>query len=187
MTRETETGPWTLVAPAEGEKLDNSKTSSLNYALSNPLFDDVASPDTSTETTGLDQPVVARLETFEGFNYIVKIGRPTADDKYHLSVQVEGTYPLERTPPADESADDKERLDREFKEALAKLDEKLTREQSKGRWVYLVSKWTVDSLLKTRADFLDTKSETETSAPADSAPAELEDSNADSIVPTLFE
>ncbi|MCL4179419.1 MAG: DUF4340 domain-containing protein [Verrucomicrobia bacterium] len=187
LTRETETGPWTLVAAAEGEKLDNSKTSSLNYALSNPLFDDVASPDASTETTGLDQPVVARLETFEGFNYDVKIGRQTADEKYHVSVQVEGAYARERTAPADETAEDKERLDREFKETLAKLDEKLTREQSKGRWIYLVSKWTVDSLLKTRADFLDTKSETETSAPDDSDPSEVEDSNGDSLVPTLFE
>jgi hypothetical protein len=190
LTRETETGSWNLVDASESEKLDSSKTSSMNYALSNPLFDDVVSPDTDPETTGLEQAVNARLETFEGFNYQVKVGNKTADEKYYVSVQVEGAFARERSAPAEETAEDKERLDREFKEKLAKLDEKLAREQTKGRWIYLVSKWTVDPLLKTRADFLEVKSEPEAAAEGEGDEGEepvLEEPEGEPLVPTLFE
>jgi hypothetical protein len=185
LTRETETGPWSLVDPAEGEKLDSTKTSSMNYALSNPMFDDVVSPDTGAEITGLDQPLVARLTTFEGFDYVVNVGNKTSDDKYYVSVLVEGGFERERTPPADESAEDKERLDREFGEKLTKLDEKLAREQARSRWVYLVSKWTVDPLLKTRADFLETKEDVTKTDPAEE-PLE-EDIDDLPLVPNLLE
>jgi hypothetical protein len=187
LTRETETGPWTLVDAAEGEQLDTSKTSSLNYVLSNPMFDDVISPDTSPDTTGLDQPIVARLETFEGFHYTVKVGNKTDDDKYYITVQTEGSFARERTPPADESEEDKERLDREFKEKLTKLEEKLAQEQAHGRWVYLVSKWTVDSLLKGRGDFLESESEPASVTEADQDGPSEQDFDADPLVPNLFE
>jgi hypothetical protein len=64
--------------------------------------------------------------------YTVKVGNKTDDDKYYVSVQVEGNFDRERAPGADETEEDKERLDREFKEKLAKLDEKLAREQAMG-------------------------------------------------------
>src|SRR2546430_12704710 len=35
-------------------------------------------------------------------------------------------------------------LDKEFKERLAKLEEKLKQEKGFEKWTYLVSKWTVD-------------------------------------------
>jgi hypothetical protein len=194
VTRETESGPWALVDPAEGEKLDTTKTSSLNYLLSNPMFDDVVSPDATPETTGLDQPLIARLETFEGFAYSVKVGNKTDDDKYYVSVQVEGNFDRERAPMADETEEDKERLDREFKEKLAKLDEKLAREQASGRWVYLVSKWTVDGLLKGRGELLESKTEPEAAAEDaedhtghDHGEEGGEDGDGELLVPQLFE
>jgi hypothetical protein len=186
LTRETETGAWSLVDPAEGEKLDSTKTSSMNYVLSNPMFDDVVDPEAGPDVTGLDQPLLAKLETFEGFNYLVKVGSKTADDKYYVAVEVTGDFERERTPPAEESAEDKERLDREFKEKLSKLDEKLTREQGKGRWVYLVSKWTVDPLLKTRADFLETKSENAAEPESSDVPVDEEGDDLP-LVPNFLE
>jgi len=189
VSRETETGPWSLRDPAETEKLDTTKTSSFNYLLSNPMFDDVLSPDVGPETTGLNQPVVARLETFEGFTYTVKIGNKTADDKYHVAAEVEATFDRERAAGADETEEDKQRLDTEFKEKLAKLDEKLAREQAHARWVYLVSKWTVDALLKGRGELLESKPATE----ADTEATDEDHSHADEdlesapLVPSLFE
>jgi len=191
LNRETETGPWSLVDAAEGEKLDTSKTSSINYVLSNPMFDDVMTAEAGAEVAGLDQALVARLETFEGFKYAVKVGNKTPDDKYYLSVQVEGAFARERTPSADEKEEDKERLDTEFKEKLAKLEEKLAQEKSRDGWIYLVSKWTVDPLLKLRADFLESKtdeSQTEDDAPEPADPDEDEDeSDVPPLVPQLFE
>jgi hypothetical protein len=189
VSRETETGPWSLKEPAETEKLDTTKTSSFNYLFSNPMFDDVVSPDVNSETTGLDQPLVARLETFDGFTYTVKIGSKTADDKYYVAAQVEGNFPRERVAVADEKEEDKQRLETEFKEKLAKLEEKLAREQAHARWVYLVSKWTVDSLLKGRSELLESKPATETAtegADEDHSHAD-EEMESEPLVPALFE
>jgi hypothetical protein len=189
VSRETETGPWSLKDPAETEKLDTTKTSSFNYLLSNPMFDDVLSPDVGPEITGLDQPVVARLETFEGFTYTVKIGNKTADDKYHVAAEVEATFDRERAAGADETEEDKQRLDTEFKEKLAKLDEKLAREQAHARWVYLVSKWTVDALLKGRGELLESKPATEATTEATDEDHSHADEDLESapLVPALFE
>jgi hypothetical protein len=188
VSRETETGAWSLTDPAETEKLDTTKTSSFNYLLSNPTFDDVLSPDVSSETTGLDQPLVARLETFEGFGYTVKIGSKTADDKYHVAVEVEGNFDRERAAGADEKEEDKQRLDTEFKAKLAKLDEKLAREQTHARWVYLVSKWTVDALLKGRGELLESKPATEATAgdPTEDHSQADEEIEPEPLVPDLF-
>ena len=57
------------------------------------------------------------------------------------------------------AAEDKARLDKEFKETQKKVEDKLSQEKSYEKWVYLVSNWTVDSLLKERAQLLVEKKE----------------------------
>jgi hypothetical protein len=79
LTRETETGDWTLADKKEGEELDKGKSSSVSYALSSPSFNDVVSPASKPEETGMDKPVVASLETFDNFVYTVKIGKKTKE------------------------------------------------------------------------------------------------------------
>ncbi len=154
ITRETESGEWKMAEAKEGEKFDNAKASSLNYALSSPSFNDVASPDLKPEETGLAQPIVAKLETFEGFTYTVNVGAKTNEDNYFFKVSVQGNVPKERPPAKDEKPEDKAKLDKEFKEKTEKTQEKLKYEQKLDKWTYLVSKWTVDALLKERKDFL---------------------------------
>ncbi len=107
----------------------------------------------------MDNPVVARLETFDGFNYTVKIGTKTNDDNYYVNTSVSAELPKERTPGKDEKPEDKEKLDKELKEKSSKLDEKLKQEKAFEKWTYLVSKWTVDPLLKERKDLLAEKKE----------------------------
>ena len=62
--------------------------------------------------------------------------------------------PKERTPGKDEKPEDKAKLDKEFKDQQQKLEDKLAQEQAYEKWVYLVSSWTVDSLLKDRSQLL---------------------------------
>jgi len=180
--RETESGEWKLADAKEGENFDASKASGLNFALSSPSFNDVVSPDAKPEETGLAQPTVAKLETFEGFAYTVQIGK-TNDDAIYLKASVEGNFPKERTPGADEKPEDKEKLDKEFKEKTDKLQEKLKSEQAHAKWAYLVSKWTVDALLKERKEFMAEK-KAETPAPA-AEPAPLEVPPVETIPPEL--
>jgi hypothetical protein len=76
-----------------------------------------------------------------------------------MVVVVTAQIPKERTPGKDEKAEDKARLDKEFKEKQKKFEDKLSQEKSFEKWVYLVSNWTVDSLLKERAQLLVEKKE----------------------------
>ncbi len=157
--RETESGDWKLADTKPEENFDHSKASGLNYALSSPSFNDIASPDLKLEQTGMSQPTIAKLETFEGFIYTVDVGSKTNDDNYFLKVKVEGNFAKERAPGKEEKPEEKEKLDKEFKDKTEKLNEKLKNEQKLEKWTYLVSKWTVDSLLKERKDFMGEKKE----------------------------
>jgi hypothetical protein len=159
VTRDTETGSdWKLADAKPEEKLDSAKTSSFSYALSSPSFTDVMPPDTKPEQTGLDKPTVITLDTFDNFAYTIKVGQKT-NDNLPMVVAIMAQIPKERTPGKDEKAEDKTRLDKEFKDKQKKLEDKLSQEQAYEKWVYLVSNWTVDSLLKDRSQLLVEKKE----------------------------
>jgi hypothetical protein len=158
ISRETESGEWKLADAKGDEQLDSSKSSSVTSALSYPSFNDIAL-EAKVEETGLDKPLLATIETFDGFVYTAKVGKPATNDNYYFQIAVTGNFPKERTPGTDEKPEDKEKLDKEFKEKTDKLQEKLKTEQALGKWTYLVSKWTVDPLLKERKDLVAEKKE----------------------------
>jgi len=174
LTRETENGPLTLADAKPGEQLDAGKSAPAGNALSFPSFTDVVSPEAKPEETGMNSPVVAKLETFDGFSYTVKTAGKTNEENYYLNMNVSADLPKERTPGKDEKPEDKEKLDKEFKEKTTKLEEKLKQEKAFEKWTYLVSKWTVDPLLKERKDLLAEKKEEpkkEEKPPGPGAPA----------------
>jgi hypothetical protein len=157
LTRETESGDWKLTDAKPAEQLDSTKTSSVSNPLSSPSFSDV---DTASkpEQLGLDKPTVVTLDTFDNFTYTLKVGQKT-NDNYPLLVAVSAQLAKERTPGKDEKAEDKDKLDKAFKEQQKKLEEKLAQEQAFQSWTYLVSSWTLEPLLKNRAQLLVEKKE----------------------------
>jgi len=166
LSRETEAGEWKLADAKPGEQLDASKTSSFNSALGSPTFSDISS---KMDLVGANPTQVA-VETFENFNYALKVGAKT-NDNYPLIVSVTADVAKERTPGKDEKPEDKEKLDKEFKEKTGKLVEKLAQEQAFGKWVYLVSSWTLDSVLKERSQLLVDKKDEKKDAAAKDAKA----------------
>lgn len=168
LTREVENGEIKLADAGPAEQLDAGKSAPLGNALSAPSFTDVVSPQAAAAETGMDRPILARIETFDGLIYDMKVGNKTSDENYFFSISVTANPPKERTPAQDEKPEDKDRLDKAFKESIAKLEEKLKQEKGFEKWTYLVSKWTVDPLLKERKDLLSEKkdeSKSETPAP----------------------
>jgi hypothetical protein len=174
LRRETESGEWLLADVAGDERVDSSKVSGFSSALSWPSFNDVL-PDAKPAEVGLDNPIVVGITTFDGFTYTLHVGDKSGEDAYHLSLQVAGDFPKERSPGADEKPEDKEKLDKEFKEKTEKLQEKLKNEQALSRWIYLVSKWSLDSVLKERHALLAEKKaeETEKVAPPPASTPDL--------------
>jgi hypothetical protein len=188
LTRETESGEWKLADAKGDEKADSGKVSGMNYLLNSPSFNDVALNwsfnDTNKPTT------TATLQTFENFTYGVKLASKGGDD-YYLNISVNAELPKERTGVStNETKEVKEKLDKEFKEKKEKLGEKLKAEQSCGKWTYVVSKFTVDNLLKERKDLLAEKKEEPKKDDAKPAEPKKDETKkdagpADSLVPTL--
>ena len=146
ITQPNEADSWTLTHIKEGddmalsdakpeEKLDSSKGNSAGRVLGSPSFDDIASKSAKPEETGMDKAVTATIDTFEGYNYVVKMAKK--DDEHYMSLAASGTRLAQadetaaRTPQPDESnpraqakdekPEDAERLDKEHNAALAKL------------------------------------------------------------------
>jgi hypothetical protein len=159
VTRDTESATdWKLVDAKPDEKLDSAKTSSFSYAMNAPTFNDVLPGDTKPATLGLDTPTIVVIDTFDNFTYTLKLGTKT-NDAVPMVVTVAAQIAKERTPGKDEKAEDKTKLDKEFKEKQTKFEEKLAQEQAYGKWIYQVSSWTVDSVLKERNQLLVEKKE----------------------------
>ncbi len=150
LSRTNETADWTLADPREGETVDKNKLSGFNWAFSSPSFTDVHPKDAEAVKDAFANPVVVNMATFEGFSYEVKIGSQPDPENFFITVAASGDFPKERTVPADETAEDKEKNEKAWKEQQDKLKEKLKKEQGLGNWVFKVAKWTVDSVLKDR-------------------------------------
>jgi hypothetical protein len=170
LEREKEGGEWKLADAKPGEQLDTGKSGSVTSALSSPSFNDVAT-NTAPDKTGMDKPIVAKLTTFDGFNYEAKVGGKTGEDNYYFQVAVEASLPKERTAGKDEKPEDKTKLDKEFKEKNDKLQEKLKTEKDYAKWTYVVTKWSIDPLLKERKDLLAEKKEEPKPATTNAVPS----------------
>jgi hypothetical protein len=151
LSRTNEFGEWNLADAKPEEKLDTSKVSGFNTVLSSPSFNDVL---LTPPADAFEKPVQAVVQTAGGFTYDVKIGKAGADDVYPIQVAVAAELQKERVAAADEKKEDKDRLDKEFKDKLAKQQEKLKKEQAYAKWTYSISKWSIDSLLKNRSELL---------------------------------
>ncbi len=157
LSRETETGEWKLADTKPGEQLDTTKVSGVASPLSSLSFANVAAG-AKPESLGLDKPTVVNIETFDSFTYTLKVGQKT-NDNYPLTIAVAAQLPKERTPGKDEKPEDKTRLDKEFKDSQKKLEDKLSQERTCEPWIYLVSTWTVEPLIKERSQLLAEKKE----------------------------
>lgn len=167
LSREMENGEIKMADLKEGEQLDAGKSSSIGWIFSSASFADVADPKTPPSATGLDNPVTAVIETFDGFTYTVKIGAKSGEENHYFAFTVTANLPKERTPGKDEKPEDKDRLDKEFKEKLAQSEEKLKQEKAYEKWTYLIARWSVESLLKERKELLvDKKAEAAAAADA---------------------
>jgi hypothetical protein len=157
LSRTNETAEWTLAEAKPGEQLDAAKTSPLATALASPNFSDIATS-VKPEALGLDKPTVVTFETFEDFTYTLKVGQKT-NDIIPLTLTVSANLPKERVAGKDEKPEDKAKLDKEFKDKQKVLQDKLAQEKSYENWTYLISSWTLDAVLKERAQLFVEKKE----------------------------
>jgi len=153
LVRASGTNDWQLADAKASEKLDSAKISSVTSPFSSPGFHDVLSPDTKPEVSGLTNVTVVKVETFDGFNYTVKLG-PKRNEDFPAAVTVAANLPFARAVGKDEKPEDKTKLDADFKDRQKKLAEKLADEKKFEGWVYLLPAYKVEPLLKTRSQLM---------------------------------
>lgn len=158
LTRDSESGEWKLADAKPGEQLDSSKTTALSNPLSSPTFNDVT-PGGKLGGTGTNAPTVVKIDTFDNFHYTIDVGAKTNDD-YPVTVATTAEIAKDRTPGKDEKPEDKAKLDKDFKDAQQKLEDKLKQEQSYANWTYTVSSWSLDPILKDRSQLMVEKTNT---------------------------
>lgn len=142
--RSGDNADWKLDGLKPGEKLEVTRANSASYSLSNIDIVDVLPKSTKDETTGLDKPVVAVAQTFDGLTYTLRIGKLTDDSNYHVKVSVAGE-------PRPEGKDADERA--------KKFAERLPREKALEGHVLLVAKNKLEDVLKKRPELLETRDE----------------------------
>jgi hypothetical protein len=167
--RETESANWKFAEAKPGEEVDQTKVSGLASTLSNLSFVDVLDPKATLESTGLDKPSTATIETFDGITYSLKIGKPEGD-KYPLTVAITSALASQREPAPNEKAEDKKKLDDEFAAQKKKLEEKLAKEKKFEGRPFLIAKFGIDQLLKNRSDLIKAES---SPTPAPPAPGQV--------------
>ena len=153
LLRDSPTTPWRFADPKPGEELDTAKVSGPTNAFSSAGFADVLKPDAPTTEAGLDNPTTVRIETFDGFTYELRIGKPMGENQA-VVVTVNATLPNDRSAAPDEKPEDKTRLDQEFATRQKQLREKLATEQKLQGRPFLIAKTTIDRLLVERSALL---------------------------------
>jgi hypothetical protein len=167
VTRDTEEAEFKLEGAAAGEVLDTTAAAPLKSLLSYARFNDVVPADKVAERAGADGKRKAVIETFEGFTYTLDItpakaaaapaadaAAPPASEDMLLSVSVAAELPKERKKEEGEKEEDAKTKDAAFTERLKTLTEKLEKEKAFEGRTFLVSRSTVDALLKERADLI---------------------------------
>jgi len=153
VSRESESSTWVLADIKPDETLDTYLPKSIGNALQFLRFADIVLNPVPSET-GLDKPTVVTIETFDHFNYTIKLGSRTPDGDYYMSASVTAEIPAERVAGKDEKPDDKKKLDAEFPGNTKKLQDKLKQEQSLASWVYVLNASTADLLVRDRSRVL---------------------------------
>ncbi len=169
LTRENATAEWKLEGAKEEEKVDAGKTGAVSSAFAAATFSDVLAPTAKPEETGLDKPTVVRIETFDQFNYTLKIGKLTGAN-YPVIIETAATLPKERVAGKEEKPEEKTKLDEEFKATTKRLEEKLAAEQKFAGRPFLVPSSTIEQLLKDRSALLVEKAPEPPAAPTATTP-----------------
>jgi hypothetical protein len=171
IVRDTPKGDWKLLEAQNGEILE--KTFAQALANFSPNFVDVRPSSSSTDETGLNEPFLVQLKTFDGFKYDLAIGKSGPDKTRYLKFTVSAELNPTRTGAPGESPDDKKKKDEEFDKKLADLRQRLENEKKLEHWVYLVPDWSLDQLLKRRDEIVAKPSPTPASSPTPGSAAPL--------------
>lgn len=132
---------WTLDGLGDKEELDTSKTYSLDSALSYLDFNSVADPKKAEAEFGFATGTVYSVTLKNGQTYTAKVGAASGADRYF---KVSASF-----APVGTNATENAGIEKTVKDFNDKV----------GRWTYLISSYSADSMGKERKDLVKAKEE----------------------------
>jgi hypothetical protein len=145
---------WTLANAGPDEKLDEAKAKQVAASAGNlSNFTDVLGADAKKESTGLDKPRTFRVTTEDDMTYVLNVGQENGDN-YQVTISVSGEVPKTRTPGPNEKPEEKDKLDKDFKTRQEAAEKKLKEGKKLEGRIFLVPKFSVAQLEKTRSELL---------------------------------
>ena len=132
---------WTLEGLGEKDELDTSKTYSLDSALSYLDFNGVADPKKPEAEFGFATGSVYTVSLKNGQSYTANVGGTLGSDRYF---KVAAAF-----SPVGTNATENAALEKAVKDFNAKT----------GKWTYLISSYSADSMSKSRDDLVKAKEE----------------------------
>jgi len=157
LERENESADWKFADAKPAEELDQAKASTLAGSISNLRFTDALDQKAKPETTGLDHPSTATIETSDGFTYTLKIGKLNGEG-YPMTLSIEAMLPAAQASASpNEKPEDQKKREEEFSKKKKTLEEKLAREKKFEGRPFLINKFAAEQLLKNRADLIKTE------------------------------
>ena len=132
---------WSLEGLGAKEELDTSKTYSLDSALSYLDFSNVADPKKPEAEFGFATGSVYTVSLKNGQSYTAKVGAASGADRFF---RVSAAF-----SPVGTNATENATLEKAVKDFNAKT----------GKWTYLISSYSADSMSKSRKDLVKAKEE----------------------------
>ena len=166
VTRPDEAADFSLVGIAEDEKLDAGAVNPLKNLFSYASFQDVIPAEEAEEAWDEAQRRTATIATVEGFTYEITYGpqKSAAENgaasgsiDYLMTVSVDAEIPDQRKVEEGESEEEAKEKQQAFERRKKELEEKLTAAKKLEGRTYQVSKFTVDALLKSRDELLESE------------------------------
>jgi hypothetical protein len=169
LVRENENSDFRFTDAFPGVKIDPAAVNPLKSLFSYARFDDVVPADKVVGRATPEELQKATITTFEGFTYEISLQpakvadakegsaeqQPPASDNYLMTVGVEAELPKQRKKPEGEKEEEAVTAQKAFDERLKALTEQLGKTKALEGRTFEVSKFTVDALLKDRADLMD--------------------------------
>lgn len=170
LSRPDITEPFSLEgALPEGKQLNMATINGFNNILAFARFEDVVSEKAAQGLRDKNGTQRARIKTEDGFSYELEISPKAAEgsENYLMTIKVSAELKTEREKPKEETEEVAKTMGAAFQKTLKENQEQLKREQALQGRVYEVTPYTVQALLKGKADLLqDTPPAAATPAPA---------------------
>ncbi len=146
----------------DDEEVVQTKLDGIDRALRYPSFNKIGDPSATDADLGFGENRTFVAETFDGFTYKIDIGKKDSDDNYPLKIGIAYNQPQPSLPAEEESDEDKAKREAEFKEKITKAQQRFETDSKRYQgWVYLVSSYTVESMLLNRSDLVEQKEKPE--------------------------